>query len=560
MVRVPGSSEDGGFHRESQEDKDVYVKKEHIPEDLLRHRSPVTQEEKNKGSKDRPGLGRGPVNMFEVEFIEEKPKYPPYVFVEDTLGHDAYHDPDDHQSTVKTERLRSPNKQQTKIAQSKPTKFPIKAPRKTKSIGPEKSGLASWTDADVMRAYHQLKLNAFLESDPVVKTLEIRQLGQLTGPVSTLPRLHSVTDAITALVTLLREANMVAGRFDPDDLLSLGNGTPTSGDTYTHAVQGQPDDASRHHGGSPHVRNRRPPRGESRPISTPDAKRPEGSSTVVPGSSSTRSVTRMPLGPTGAALLQARARSAEQEPRVLGSATRGKNENHSDFQPMGNQQGKKLEFALPRDEDDGGKDLPTRAKIKIKDGSPKVQKDHVDHYVLTVDDPELADKLTMLRLADVEEWEEVLTACQRTKARRGKMLFGSNKLRQKAPALPDRPRDMNRRSIHAVRAPLKDSSSEDSSLDSSENEGDLRRVYLMEKEAGRDPSVSFSKNLPTREADQHHQAVDRRPGSSSATPNTRCAYCGSKKHMEEFYNLFRQWYNPAKHARMFPEKLEKMAN
>ncbi|CAI5709092.1 unnamed protein product [Peronospora effusa] len=201
-----------------------------------------------------------------------------------------------------------------------------------------------------------------------------------------------------------------------------------------------------------------------------------------------------------------------------------------------------------------------RAKIKIKDGSPKVQKDHVDHYVLTVDDPELADKLTMLRLADVEEWEEVLTACQRTKARRGKMLFGSNKLRQKAPALPDRPRDMNRRSIHAVRAPLKDSSSEDSSLDSSENEGDLRRVYLMEKEAGRDPSVSFSKNLPTREADQHHQAVDRRPGSSSATPNTRCAYCGSKKHMEEFYNLFRQWYNPAKHARMFPEKLEKMAN
>ncbi|CAI5721616.1 unnamed protein product [Peronospora farinosa] len=483
-----------------------------------------------------------------------------------------------------------------------------------------------------------------------------------------------------------------------------------------------------------------------------------------PGSSSTGSVTRMPLGPTGAALLQARARSAEQEPRGLGMATRGENENHSDFQPMGNQQRKKLDFALPRDEDAGGEgptypvgDLQTlfdaamarflnerqvprahpngsvaggrpeaqrttahhdqhpgiqmprghtmtdvdmesvgscefdpdnmdlrgpqsmmenaalgqmpnmvpriklsatsdlkefngrdqdedrarswvltvktafirdqaqdderclvfgglltgpaqnwyrqlgrsyyhakkrsketpldylyrlnvlglRAKIKIKDGSPKIQKDHVDHYILTVDDLKLAYKLTMLRLADVEELEEVLTACQRTKARRGKMLFGSNKFRQKAPALPERPRDMNRRSIHAVRTPLEDSSSKDSSPDSSENEGDLRRVYLMEKEAGRDPSVRFSKNLPTREADQHRQAVDQRPGPSSATPNTRCAYCGSKKHGD--LNCWKRltcdrcgrkghpsdrclFVCRAKHAGMFPEKLEKMAN
>ena len=62
----------------------------------------------------------------------------------------------------------------------------------------------------------------------------------------------------------------------------------------------------------------------------------------------------MPLGPTGAALLQTRARNAEQEPRALETVTRGGNENHSDFQPMENQQGKKLEFALPRDEDAGG--------------------------------------------------------------------------------------------------------------------------------------------------------------------------------------------------------------
>ena len=36
------------------------------------------------------------------------------------------------------------------------------------------------------------------------------------------------------------------------------------------------------------------------------------------------------------------------------------------------------------------------AKLNIKNGSPKIQKEHVDHYIETVEDPELADQLTML--------------------------------------------------------------------------------------------------------------------------------------------------------------------
>ena len=51
-----------------------------------------------------------------------------------------------------------------------------------------------------------------------------------------------------------------------------------------------------------------------------------------------------------------------------------------------------------------------RAMIKIKDGPPKFQKEHVEHYIETLDDPELADQLTMLRLADVDELEDVLRA------------------------------------------------------------------------------------------------------------------------------------------------------
>ncbi|CAI5701821.1 unnamed protein product [Peronospora effusa] len=98
MVRVPGSSEDAGFHRESQDDK-------------------------------------GP------------------------------------SADGENREAKVPKKQQNKIAQSKPTKFRMKAPGNTKSIGPEKSGLASWSDADVTKVYHPRKLDAFLESDPVAKNL-----------------------------------------------------------------------------------------------------------------------------------------------------------------------------------------------------------------------------------------------------------------------------------------------------------------------------------------------------------------------------------------------------
>ena len=79
----------------------------------------------------------------------------------------------------------------------------------------------------------------------------------------------------------------------------------------------------------------------------------------------------------------------------------------------------------------------------------------------------------MLRLADAEELENVMRARQRKKARRGKVLFGSGKFRQKAPVPPDRPREMNRRSVHAVRATLGESSLEESSSDDSEEKGDL---------------------------------------------------------------------------------------
>ncbi|OWY96032.1 LOW QUALITY PROTEIN: hypothetical protein PHMEG_00033808 [Phytophthora megakarya] len=58
-----------------------------------------------------------------------------------------------------------------------------------------------------------------------------------------------------------------------------------------------------------------------------------------------------------------------------------------------------------------------RAKLIIKDGNPKARREHVDHYFETLGNPELADRLTLLRLADVDELEEVLRARERAKRR-----------------------------------------------------------------------------------------------------------------------------------------------
>ena len=60
----------------------------------------------------------------------------------------------------------------------------------------------------------------------------------------------------------------------------------------------------------------------------------------------------------------------------------------------------------------------------------------------------------------VEESEEVLRARLKTEAQRGKTLFGSSKFRQKVTDPPDRPRDVNHRSVHVVRAAPEESSSE----------------------------------------------------------------------------------------------------
>ncbi|OWZ07157.1 hypothetical protein PHMEG_00020488 [Phytophthora megakarya] len=121
-----------------------------------------------------------------------------------------------------------------------------------------------------------------------------------------------------------------------------------------------------------------------------------------------------------------------------------------------------------------------RAKLKIKDGNTKASREHVDHYVETLGDPELADSLTLLRLADVDELEEVLRARERAKRRQRRSAFGS-KFRQKSPT--SAPTAPVRVAIRAIQMYDPSSESEgDSGSDGSDSEGGLRRIFLAAAE------------------------------------------------------------------------------
>ncbi|OWY93569.1 hypothetical protein PHMEG_00036986, partial [Phytophthora megakarya] len=71
-------------------------------------------------------------------------------------------------------------------------------------------------------------------------------------------------------------------------------------------------------------------------------------------------------------------------------------------------------------------------RLNVKDGPLATRREHVEHFIETLDDRDLADQLALLRLTDAEDLEETLRARQRAKARQGKPHTRTNKFRQKA--------------------------------------------------------------------------------------------------------------------------------
>jgi hypothetical protein len=241
-----------------------------------------------------------------------------------------------------------------------------------------------------------------------------------------------------------------------------------------------------------------------------------------------------------------------------------------------------------------------RARLKIKDGDAKARLEHVEHFIETLGDPDLADQLTLLRLSDADRLEDVLRARERAKTRQKKST-GSSKCRPKpSPSPPTAPT----RAVHAIQA-SEARSEYGSDSDGSGSEGELVRAYAAA--VSDQPQTTAAADPPRtpdpgrlNEVPRDGEQQDRRP-RFNRDGQQRCSHCGSPRHsdlgcwkrlvcqkcgkrghpsdrcffvcrgcgqlhdhgkcqMEEFYNLIRQWYNPTKHPGLLPEAAEKMLN
>ena len=157
-----------------------------------------------------------------------------------------------------------------------------------------------------------------------------------------------------------------------------------------------------------------------------------------------------------------------------------------------------------------------RAKIPVKDGPPDARREHVEHFIGTLDNRELADQLLLLRLANADALEETLRAYQRGRSRQSKATMGSNKFRQKAITPPVPAPSKPARAVRVIRMESSSSESE-SDLSGSEPDSELRQVYM----AAKPDRPKNSNELPS------HKIADQADHQDRNVPLKPCSHCGS---------------------------------
>uniref|UniRef100_A0AAV1VED8 Uncharacterized protein n=1 Tax=Peronospora matthiolae TaxID=2874970 RepID=A0AAV1VED8_9STRA len=73
-----------------------------------------------------------------------------------------------------------------------------------------------------------------------------------------------------------------------------------------------------------------------------------------------------------------------------------------------------------------------RAKIHVKDKNVTDHREHVAHYIETLDDHDLAKQLTLLRLDDVDTLELTLHTYERMQKRKGNLSIRSGKFHSRS--------------------------------------------------------------------------------------------------------------------------------
>ena len=157
-----------------------------------------------------------------------------------------------------------------------------------------------------------------------------------------------------------------------------------------------------------------------------------------------------------------------------------------------------------------------RAKVELREGSHATRRNHVKHFISTLDDRDLAKQLTLLRLSDADDMEETLRAYQRMENRCKKSSMGLGKLYQRSKVHADQVPSKLTRAVRAIRMESERSSSESDSNELEEDE-DRRRVCVTKT-----PN-QVKINQDHRGLNEEADRVELRDHGERSKP---CTHCG----------------------------------
>ncbi|OWY93286.1 hypothetical protein PHMEG_00037374, partial [Phytophthora megakarya] len=176
-------------------------------------------------SSERISAGRHEADLDQDPDLEEKPRIPLKATTAVTADLDENPDPyiTDKDTTKSKSNLSTksavPTRSTKKKKKIKAARTKLKAPDSgSEDVHKPRSTIAKDL---IEQAYYRKILSKTLLHDPVLAIIQVRQIGDLTGPISKPNTSTDRLNAVKILLDLLQGAGLVAGEFDPDALFEM---------------------------------------------------------------------------------------------------------------------------------------------------------------------------------------------------------------------------------------------------------------------------------------------------------------------------------------------------